>query len=55
MNYVFEITQLLVIKEKFMPYSRENKGELIQNSRGFWTRVFSKNAYFRARLIQNVI
>ena len=36
-----------------LPYSRENNAELIQDSSGFSTLLISKNAYFRAMLIQN--
>ena len=55
MNYVFEITQLLVIKENFMPYSRENKGELIKKSLGFWTCLFKISINFETILYLSYI
>ena len=53
-----QLTQRVIglgfLLDNSIPYSRENKGELIQNSRGFRMRLFLKNAYFRAMLIQNI-
>ena len=50
---VYLSLKILCFLKNILPYSLGNKGDFIQKSRGFWMRLFSKNTYFRAMLIQN--